>query len=35
MSLDENRCALEANEKHLLTLENLDNAVIGNDIYFV
>ncbi|XP_072757587.1 cytosolic carboxypeptidase-like protein 5 [Anoplolepis gracilipes] len=28
MSLNENRCTLESNEKRLLTLENLDNAVI-------
>lgn len=35
MSLDENRCALETNEKRLLTLENLDGAIIGIDIYFV
>jgi len=35
MSLEENRCALETNEKRLLTLENLDSAVIGIDIDFV
>lgn len=35
MSLEENRCALETNEKHLLTLENLDSTVIGIDIDFV
>lgn len=28
MSLEENRCALETNEKRLLTIENLDGAVI-------
>lgn len=28
MSLDENRCAQETNEKRLLTLENLDSAII-------
>lgn len=35
MSLEENRCAPETNEKRLLTLENLDNAVMGIDVDFV
>lgn len=35
MSLEENRCTLEINEKRLLTLENLDSAIMGIDVDFV
>lgn len=36
MSLDEkNRCAQDANKKHLLTLECLDSTAIGIDIHFI
>lgn len=36
MSLDEkNRCVLDTNKKHLLTLEHLDSTVIGTNIYLI
>lgn len=36
MSLDErNRCALDTNKKHSLTLEHLDNTVIGTNIHLM